>query len=46
MKHYSQLGKHFAEIKDYRIAEQLFLDVQMYNEAIAMYIEAGNAHQT
>ena len=41
MKHYSQLGKHFAEIKDYRTAEQLFLDVQMYKEAIVMYIDAG-----
>jgi len=42
MKHYSQLGKHFAEIKDYRTAEQLFLDVHMYEEAIAMYTHAGN----
>lgn len=42
LKHYSQLGKHFAEIKDYRTAEQLFIDVQMYKEAIGMYIEAGN----
>lgn len=40
-KHYLQLAKHFANVKDYRTAEQLFVDVQMYDEAIEMYVETG-----
>lgn len=40
-KHYIQLAKHFANIKDFKTAELLFTDVKMYKEAVEMYIEAG-----
>ncbi|XP_065212288.1 intraflagellar transport protein 172 homolog [Planococcus citri] len=41
-KHYVQLAKHFTNIKDFKTAEQLFVGVEMYKDAIEMYTEAGD----
>lgn len=43
-KHYSQLGRHFASVKDYKLAEQLFSQAGLYRDAIEMYINAGNTN--
>lgn len=43
-KHYSQLGRHFASVKDYKLAEQLFSQAGLYRDAIDMYINAGNTN--
>ncbi|XP_046660390.1 intraflagellar transport protein 172 homolog isoform X2 [Homalodisca vitripennis] len=41
-KHYAQLGRHFASVKDYKLAEQLFSQAGLFRDAIEMYIHAGD----
>lgn len=41
IKYYAQLGRHFASTKDYRLAEQMFIEALLYKEAIQMYNDAG-----
>ncbi|CAG2063014.1 unnamed protein product, partial [Timema podura] len=41
LKHYEQLGKHFVATQDFKTAEMLYIRAGMFQEAIAMYNQAG-----
>ncbi|KAK7792281.1 hypothetical protein R5R35_013312 [Gryllus longicercus] len=41
VNHYRQIAQHFASIKEYNTAEKLFLQAEMYEDAIDMYNQAG-----
>ncbi|XP_075225811.1 intraflagellar transport protein Oseg2 [Lycorma delicatula] len=41
-RYYAQLARHFASIKDFQLAEELFIQAEMYKEAIQMYNDNGN----
>lgn len=40
-KYYETIANHFVTVKDFQIAEKLFLSCAMYKEAVDMYNEAG-----
>ncbi|XP_022904124.2 intraflagellar transport protein 172 homolog [Onthophagus taurus] len=40
-EYYKTLGQHYASIKEYNIAEKMFIKAEMYKEAVSMYNEAG-----
>uniref|UniRef100_A0A1B6D0F4 Intraflagellar transport protein 172 homolog n=1 Tax=Clastoptera arizonana TaxID=38151 RepID=A0A1B6D0F4_9HEMI len=42
IKYYIQIGRHFASLKDYQLAERMFLEALLYKEAIQMYNDAGD----
>nr|CAD7263275.1 unnamed protein product [Timema shepardi] len=42
LKHYEQLGKHFVATQDFKTAEMLYIRAGMFQEAIAMYNQAGD----
>ncbi|XP_039285389.1 intraflagellar transport protein 172 homolog [Nilaparvata lugens] len=41
-QHYGQLARHFALMKDFRLAEQLYMQASLHKEAIDMYNNSGN----
>jgi len=40
-KYFNQLGKHFAEEKDFKNAEMMFLEGGAVTEAVEMYSNSG-----
>ncbi|KAL1129294.1 hypothetical protein AAG570_013823, partial [Ranatra chinensis] len=40
-KYYTLLAKHFASVKDFALAENLYTQSGLYNEAIQMYMDSG-----
>ncbi|RZF39607.1 hypothetical protein LSTR_LSTR001128 [Laodelphax striatellus] len=41
-QHYGQLARHFALMKDFRLAEQLYMQAGLHKEAIEMYNNSGD----